>query len=413
MDWERYPAVLGTILLSIVLAGIVVWLLSHFLTTLLVIAFSALLAFVVSPAVDAVERLVRVRGVAIAVVVVVGAGTLGGGIFLLAGPVVRQLTQLVETLPHWITRAQAEFPHWLDFLAQQGIVLDLRSLQGELINRLQSSLSTILSATGAVASTVSSTVANVVLALVLMVYWLIYGERIWQSFLLRLPHHVQPLARLVAAAASRALGGYFRGQVTLALIIGVLHGVGSWALGLPYSAIIGVLGGLFELVPMFGAVLGAIPGVLIALLQPHPFPLTLWVVLYFVLVQQLEGNVLAPRITGHAVGIHPLTALIALTAGFEIAGLLGGLVAVPLVGMFTSILRNLGPAVEALRRGSQPPPDLPPDGGSGTGSGGRDEGDAGPGAPGDGTAGQPRHPAPDAHEPPPRRLPLRRRPPRG
>ncbi|MBX5464385.1 MAG: AI-2E family transporter [Clostridia bacterium] len=417
MEWERYPAILGTILLGIVLAGIAVWLLSHFLTTLLVIAFSALLAFIVTPAVDGIQRLVRWRGLAIALVLLVGLALFGGGLSLLSGPLIRQLTQLVEALPGWVARAQRELPQWLDFLARQGIVIDARTLQGELLSRLQSSASAILSATGAVASAVSSAVANIVLTLVLMVYWLLYGERIWQGFLLRLPRRGQPLARLVAAEASRALGGYFRGQVTLALIIGLLHGVGAWALGLPYSAIIGVLGGLFELVPMFGAVLGAIPGLLVALLQPQPFPLTLWVALYFLLVQQLEGNLLAPRITGHAVGVHPLTALIALTAGFEVAGLLGGLVAVPLVGMVASVLRNLGPAVEALRRGGEPtpplPPTPPPDAGDGEGSAGRG-GSAGPGRASPPEAdGKGRMPVPPAEAEPelPRRRPLRPRPP--
>src|ERR1051326_8935325 len=97
-----------------------------------------------------------------------------------------------------------------------------------------------------------------------------------------------------------------------------------------------VLGGLFELVPMFGPILSVVPAVLVALFMP--FPTVVWVVLFFLAIQQLENNVLAPRISGHAVGVQPLGAMFALLAGFQLAGLLGGLFAVPLAGVLWVLL---------------------------------------------------------------------------
>jgi predicted PurR-regulated permease PerM len=111
----------------------------------------------------------------------------------------------------------------------------------------------------------------------------------------------------------------------MSLVIGVLAGVGTGLLGLPYFVVLGVLAGLFELVPMFGPVLSAVPAVIVALFLP--WPTVLWVVLLFVVIQQFESNVLGPRVTGHAVGLHPLGALFALLVGFEVAGILGGLFA--------------------------------------------------------------------------------------
>jgi predicted PurR-regulated permease PerM len=135
---------------------------------------------------------------------------------------------------------------------------------------------------------------------------------------------------------SRVLGGYLRGQLTLALIIGVLAGVGTALLGLPYAVVLGVLAGLFELVPMFGPILSVIPAVMVALFMP--FPTVIWVLLFFLAIQQIENNVLAPRISGHAVGLHPLGAMFALLAGFQLAGLLGGLFAVPVAGVLWVLL---------------------------------------------------------------------------
>jgi predicted PurR-regulated permease PerM len=87
---------------------------------------------------------------------------------------------------------------------------------------------------------------------------------------------------------------------------------------------------------MFGPILSVIPAVLVALFMP--FPTVIWVLLFFLVIQQVENNVLAPRISGHAVGLHPLGAMFALLAGFQLAGLLGALFAVPLAGVLWVLL---------------------------------------------------------------------------
>src|SRR5262249_49187222 len=109
------------------------------------------------------------------------------------------------------------------------------------------------------------------------------------------------------------------------------------------------------LIPMFGPILGAIPALLLALL--NPFPTVVWVALYFIAIQQVESNVLGPRITGHAVGLHPLGAMLALLAGFAVAGILGALFAVPVVGivwvLIAAVYRRVRYGVE------EPPPARP------------------------------------------------------
>ena len=117
----------------------------------------------------------------------------------------------------------------------------------------------------------------------------------------------------------------------MALTIGVAAAVGCWLLGVPYPLVVGLLAGLFELVPMLGPILAAVPAVLISLTQP--FPLVLWVIVFFIVIQQIEANVIGPKITGHAVGLHPLGALLALVAGAELGGLVGALFAVPVAGI--------------------------------------------------------------------------------
>ena len=99
----------------------------------------------------------------------------------------------------------------------------------------------------------------------------------------------------------------------------------------------GVLAGILELVPLVGPIVAGTVAALVALTQP--FPLVLWVIAAAVAIQQIENNLLVPRIAGPAVGLHPLAALIAVLVGVEIAGIVGALFAVPLTGLAWSIYR--------------------------------------------------------------------------
>jgi predicted PurR-regulated permease PerM len=158
---------------------------------------------------------------------------------------------------------------------------------------------------------------------VISFYLLIDGPTFRARSLALIPPQHRAKALVLQDNVSRLLGGYLRGQLTLALIIGVLADVGTALFGLAYAVVLGVLAGLFELVPMFGPILSVVPAVLVALFMP--FPTVIWVLLFFLAIQQVENNVLAPHIGGHAVGLHPLGARFARLAGFQLAGLVGGL----------------------------------------------------------------------------------------
>jgi predicted PurR-regulated permease PerM len=182
---------------------------------------------------------------------------------------------------------------------------------------------------------------NTVLVLVIAFYLLLDGERLKDRAYQLVPDSQLSRVAFVEATVNEVLGGYLRGQLLMGLTIGTMAGVGTGLLGLQYAVLIGVLAGILELVPMLGPWLASMPAIAIALFSPHPWPLTLWVGLYFLAIQQVESNVIGPRITGHAVGVHPLGALMALLVGIDLYGILGALFAVPVAG----ILYVLGMAI--------------------------------------------------------------------
>lgn len=129
----------------------------------------------------------------------------------------------------------------------------------------------------------------------------------------------------------RKVEGWLKGVFLLSTFIGIGTAVGMWALGMPYPLILGLLAGLFELVPLVGAYLGAAPAVIVALFQP-PWKL-LAVVAFFILLQQLENNILAPTVMGREAEIPPLLAIVALLLGAALFGIIGALLALPMVAV--------------------------------------------------------------------------------
>jgi hypothetical protein len=162
-------------------------------------------------------------------------------------------------------------------LAQYGIQTDLDQLKAQAASAIQDVGSDVLKNLVGTLAEVGGLILDIVLALVISLYLLADGPRFRELILALMPEQHRAKAQFVQDNGSRVLGGYLRAQFTLALIIGLLAGVGMSLLGLPYAVVLGVLAGLFELVPMFGPILSVIPAVIVALFMP--FPTVVWVVL--------------------------------------------------------------------------------------------------------------------------------------
>jgi predicted PurR-regulated permease PerM len=335
-DWQKALVVLLTLLASVAVLWVAWQVVSPILHTLVLFALAAVLAFALSGPVHMLSHRLGNRLLAIVSVYFLVAIVVVGGLTLIAGPFVRQATDLAAALPQYASDLQSRAPEVQWTLGQYGIQTDFDQLKAQAASAIEKGGTDVLKNLVGTLAEVGGMILDIVLALVISLYLLVDGPRFRERSLAILPPQHRAKALFLQDNVSRVLGGYLRGQLTLALIIGVLAGVGTALLGLPYAVVLGVLAGLFELVPMFGPILSVVPAVLVALFMP--FPTVVWVVLFFLVIQQVENNVLAPRISGHAVGLHPLGAMFALLAGFQLAGLLGGLFAVPLAGVLWVLL---------------------------------------------------------------------------
>jgi predicted PurR-regulated permease PerM len=187
-----------------------------------------------------------------------------------------------------------------------------------------------------------------------------YLLRDWEALLGRLADLVPLRQRkaVVAFAAEydRLLYSYVRGQLLEAAVVGVLTWLGLWLVGFPYAFLLGVVAGVFNLVPYLGLVVTAVPGIAIALFTDDVLASLLKLGVVFVVVQVLDGSVLGPRIVGGSVGLHPVWVILALALAGALFGFVGLLVAVPMA-VLVKMLLALGLEryrQSGLYRGSHP-----------------------------------------------------------
>lgn len=320
-----------TIIAGVVVAVIAWNVIEHFLHIIVLLIASFLLAYLLGPLADRLERRGMARALSVGLIYLGIIGVIAVGAVLLIGPLTNQLQGLVKALPTLVT-AQAGAPSGIDkFFQEQNIPLSVADLRTRLVEYLGSAGTELLGSTLAVVAGLVTLVTDILLVLAITFYLLLDGRAMHNWALRFLPTAGRERWFFVEATLNRVLGGYIRGQLIVALTVGAAAGIGSFVLGVQYPLVIGLLAFLFEFIPLVGPVLGMIPAVVIAYFQSPS--LALWTVVYFILLQQVEANVIVPRVSGHAVGLHPLAVLLALLAGVELGGLSGALLAVPVAGV--------------------------------------------------------------------------------
>ena len=319
VDWARLRDQCVVALTALVLVWILSQVLGRILHIVVVVLLAMVLAYALEPALFWAQRFLP-RALAALLIYVLALWLIAAAVLLIGPPTVQQTEALAQRLPGYLDQLNSYQP-----IAGTNLAESLRGLVA----------STLSSALG-VATAVAGGVVDAALVLVLGFWFMVDGRRMADVAVQLVPDRQRDKVRFVTDAVSKVLGAYIRGQLTMAAIIGISAGVGSWLLGVHYAVLIGILAFFFELIPMVGPILGSLPAIAISLTQP--FPLVLYVVVFFVAMQLIENNFLAPRITGGAVGLHPVVALLAIVVGADLGGVVGALFAVPFAGVASVLI---------------------------------------------------------------------------
>jgi predicted PurR-regulated permease PerM len=185
----------------------------------------------------------------------------------------------------------------------------------------------------------ASGAAALVTLLVLVFFWLTGRSRLQRYALAFVPLHRRAGVREGWNEVETRLGLWVRGQLILMVTIGVAAGIAYALIGVPAAVLLGLIAALAEAIPIVGPLIGAVPAVLLATsVSPETAVLTLAV---YAILQFVEGNVVLPIVMRNAVGLSPFLVLVSLLVGFSVGGVLGAIVAVPIVAAFEAVLERL------------------------------------------------------------------------
>jgi predicted PurR-regulated permease PerM len=177
-----------------------------------------------------------------------------------------------------------------------------------------------------------------VLAPIIAFYLLVDLPHLGRVFESMIPERSKREVHHVAHRLNRAIGGFFRGQLIIALIVGVMVSVGLAVLGLPFWLLIGMIAGLFNMIPLIGPYIGAVPGIVIAMTVGDGVTQALWVAAIMIAAQQIDNHFITPNVMQRVVKLHPAVVMLALLAGGTIAGFMGLLLAVPATAVLKILL---------------------------------------------------------------------------
>lgn len=296
---------------------------------LAILFISLLFASALTPWITAMEqhRIPRRLGILLIYLSIISIISLS--VVLIVPPIIEQYNELVALFPQYSEGI-------LQFVRQYSGQFDVVDKIKEAINSLQSNA---LQFAGTIFTKIFDVISGLVaLVIVFVVTFYMVAE---EGIIKRAIHSITPTRYHEAIdeltlKIQRTIGLWLRGQFILSFIIFALSFIGLSVLGVKYALILALFAGLTEFIPILGPILGSIPAIFVAFNQA-PL-LALFVLLLYVLIQRMENDFLVPTVMQKAVGLNPLVSIIALLIGGKLAGIVGVLLAIPVVAVIGVVL---------------------------------------------------------------------------
>jgi predicted PurR-regulated permease PerM len=324
-----------------VLALVLIYLLSD---VLIILLFAIVIASAVNPFVAWFEKrkVPRIVGVLLLYVMVMALVILLSS--LVIPPVVQDLSQLTSSIPQLtqdlttsLDSVQQNTGRYLDVVSELQNILEF--VAGYLQQFSRSALGLAVSAFGGVLSFV---------AIVVISFYLAVMKKGIESFLEAvLPERYESYVIDLWKRAEAKMGLWLQGQLMLALVVGILVYIGLAVLGVRFALLLAIVAMLLEVVPMAGPVLAAIPAIGMAFFSGPET--VVWVILLYIGIQQLEGNILFPLIMGKQTGLNPIVVILAIFIGGNLAGIPGAILAIPVATVLVEVLDDVARAKTSRR----------------------------------------------------------------
>lgn len=320
-------------MLKLIFILLAVWFLYSVLNVIAMLFIAVIIVAAVEPTVDWLENKKIPRPVGVLVIYAIMLLVLVAAISFLVLPMAGQFSEFAQNTPVYYQKISDSFASVGNFFLDNHINFSLQDIFDQISMWLSNFPQHLFSTTLGVFSGLISTIAVLSMAF----YMAVVKDGIAKFVTIVTPKKYEEYAVDLTMRTKFKIGKWLQGQIFLMIVIGVFDFLGLWLVGVPYALMLAVFAGLFEIIPYVGPIISAIPGVFLGFLVS---PLTGFLaLLVYLVVQQLENNVLVPLIMKKAVGLNPVAVILALLVGAQLGGILGAILAIPVAtaaGLFIS-----------------------------------------------------------------------------
>ncbi len=347
MEFNKHPVNIN-ISSSTIIKIIAIFVLLYFLylvgDILILFFVSLVFASALNPWVDWLKKKKIPRSLSVLFLYFVVFAILGMALYLIIPVIMKEINDLSSNFPRYFESLYSKFSDLRDYSLKYGAADKFQGSLDLLSNYLQTTASGIFFTVTNIFGGIVSFILILVLTFYMVVEESAMKKLVWsvapekhQSYIMQLVNRVQI-----------KMGYWLRGQLILGLVLAIATYIGLLILGVNYALILAILVGLFSFIPYMGAVFGSLPAVFIAFTQA-PL-LAVFVIILFYIIQFIEGNFLYPKIMEKAVGLNPIISILAMLAGFKLAGVIGAILSIPVATALAVFIKDIFDSREEGRK---------------------------------------------------------------
>ncbi|WP_203232077.1 AI-2E family transporter [Paenibacillus pinistramenti] len=292
------------------------------------VSVSVFLYYLLRPVVHLLDRRIVNRVVSVLLIYLVIALLLTLFFLVVWPPLRNQIQEFIENVPSLINGLTAQ----MNEIQKSKYFLMFNSGNPQLTSRITEYLNQLLETISGYLSQIFSFLSGFMIVVgtapIVLYYMLKEDGRMANALVRIIPSKYRKDGKQVTEEIDSALSGFIAGRMISSFLLGVLCFIGFVIIGLPYPLMLSIICAVFNFIPYFGPLLGAIPCVIVALTESPG--MVMWVIVIIFVSQQIESNLIAPYVYGRTINIHPLTTVVLILIAGEVAGILGMLLAIPL-----------------------------------------------------------------------------------
>jgi len=246
------------------------------------------------------------------------------------------ISMMITSIRGYLARYNELFEYISKEIAKSGLSVDLKSYLNEGILKISNYVNWSFGNVFEFLKGFSSSIINGFLGFIISFYLLKdyeFFKKVYMKIML-LIFNIDKIKVINdnAKEIDNVISKFIRGQLLDGLIVGLLSSVGLIIIGMDFAFLIGFTAGMANIIPYIGPVVGCIPAIIVGLLSPNPI-IALWAVVVFIVVQQIDGMIISPKIVGDSTGLHPVFVIMAIAIGGSLGGILGMFLSVPILGV--------------------------------------------------------------------------------